>query len=452
MSTKLQASFKLAGFLFIVLVGFKASATELHLDTRHFLDEEMNPYLEVQFRVPSESIDFTENENGKWQGAVKIEIEVLVGKEPVLAESYDLFSPELNDLEYRFDLIDIKKIPVSSGVISVAVRATDYISGKQDIKTKEFIFKRPYLFSDLVLADGMYPLETPSDKSHKNIYIVPLIANELPAAKDTIIAYLETYTKESKYNVSVYSKENELVYIQAIEHRTGNFQQHIIKIPRLSISSGLLTIKLEKPDSKTVLKELKINVPEADDEQRFMAYSNWKLKQYIDWIAPIAGLTRMERLRADLANSDTTLVKANFFEFWERQNPDAPWIAWVAYQKEVDHANKTFGMGMTPGYKTDRGRVYLQYGAPIDIIEIHDNPHTYPYEVWQYGADGKTGNSRFCFVNYSFTQNNFVLVHSTALGEIQFPGWRQNIERGNPEFREQEKKLGSQWEKEFINE
>ena len=451
-STKLQVTRKLVGLIAFILLQQSAFSTELFLDTRHFLDEEMNPYLEVQFRVPSESIEFTKNENGKWQGAVKIDIKVSSGSKELLLESYDLFSPEMASKEYRFDLIDIKRIPVTSGVVKVAVRATDYITGDPDTKSREFIFNRPYLFSDMMLVDGVYPLEQPNDRSHKNFYLVPLIVNELPETKDTIVVYLETYLKPGAYNVSVYSQQKQSLYIQAIEHNKGNFQQHLIKIPRLSVSSGTIAIRLEKKGGKAMLKEIRIKIPEANDEQRFLAYNTWQLKQFIDWIAPIAGLTRMEMLRADLANSDSSLVKANFYEFWQRQSEEAPWIAWVAYQHQVAHVDKTFGMSMTPGYKTDRGRVFLQYGAPLDIIEFHDNPHTYPYEMWQYGSDGKTGDSRFYFVNYSFTQNNFSLVHSTALGEIQFPGWSQTIQRGNPDNRNRNQNMGSEWEKEFINE
>lgn len=451
-STKLQATHKLVWLMAFILFGHSAFSTELSLETRHFLDEDLEPYLEIQFRVPSESIEFTQNENGKWQGAVKIDIKVTSGKEQLLLESYDLFSPELENLEYRFDLIDIKRIRVKSGVVKAVVRATDYITGESDTKARELIFGRPYLFSDIMLVDGVYHLEQPNDRSHKNFYLVPMVTDKIPETKDTLVVYLETYQKAASYNLTVYSKNNQPLYIQALEHGEGNFQQHLIKIPRLSISSGRIAIRLEKREGSAALKELKVIVPEANDQQRFMAYNTWQLKQYIDWIAPIAGLNRMEILRADLVNSDSNLVKANFYEFWQRQSEDAPWIAWVAYQREVAHVDKTFGMSMTPGYKTDRGRVFLQYGAPIDIVEFHDNPHTYPYEMWQYGDDGKTGNSRFYFVNQSFTHNNFSLVHSTALGEIQFPGWSQNIQRGNQRDRGNSNDMGSQWEKEFSNE
>jgi GWxTD domain-containing protein len=56
------------------------------------------------------------------------------------------------------------------------------------------------------------------------------------------------------------------------------------------------------------------------------------------------------------------------------------------HYRRIGYANDHFGTGNTPGWKTDRGRIYIRYGPP-DEIESHPaggEAHTYPYEQWRY--------------------------------------------------------------------
>src|ERR687886_273661 len=85
--------------------------------------------------------------------------------------------------------------------------------------------------------------------------------------------------------------------------------------------------------------------------------------------------------------------------FWRRRDPD-PDTELNEYLEEhyerVAYANQHFTSGI-PGWKTDRGRIYIMYGAPNEK-ETHptggnyDRPSyegggsttTYPFEVWFY--------------------------------------------------------------------
>ena len=80
------------------------------------------------------------------------------------------------------------------------------------------------------------------------------------------------------------------------------------------------------------------------------------------------------------------------------------------------------------GYRTDRGRVYLQYGPPNIMAVEKNNPATYPHEIWEYYKlpDGET-NVKFVFYSTAIETNNFVLLHSTATGEIHNPQWQSAL-------------------------
>lgn len=92
--------------------------------------------------------------------------------------------------------------------------------------------------------------------------------------------------------------------------------------------------------------------------------------------------------------------RENFIEnFWRRRdpNPDTEENEFrEEYYERIAYANQHFASGI-PGWKTDRGRVYIAWGKP-DSVEAHpsggtyDRPSyegggatsTYPFEIWFY--------------------------------------------------------------------
>ncbi len=121
-------------------------------------------------------------------------------------------------------------------------------------------------------------------------------------------------------------------------------------------------------------------------------YSNW-LNKDVDYI-----ITSEERKAYKALKTDEE--RENFIEnFWRRRDPD-PDTEENEYRDEfyerIAYANEHFASGI-PGYKTDRGRIYITFGKP-DEIESHpsggsyDRPSyegggsttTYPFETWFY--------------------------------------------------------------------
>jgi GWxTD domain-containing protein len=66
------------------------------------------------------------------------------------------------------------------------------------------------------------------------------------------------------------------------------------------------------------------------------------------------------------------------------------------FYKRVDFVDQNYGHDRMPGWKTDRGHVYIIYGAP-DNIE-RSTPSAYSqgeYEIWSYTAI----NKKFVFLD-----------------------------------------------------
>jgi GWxTD domain-containing protein len=93
------------------------------------------------------------------------------------------------------------------------------------------------------------------------------------------------------------------------------------------------------------------------------------------------------RERAAFLSLTTDIERQHFIEqFWERRNP-TPGSPDNAYRDEhyrrIGYAMMHFGWQTVPGWKTDRGRIYITFGPP-DEIESHPEGQPAPTEQWLY--------------------------------------------------------------------
>lgn len=139
-------------------------------------------------------------------------------------------------------------------------------------------------------------------------------------------------------------------------------------------------------------KEDKKKKKKPSNEGTTSVYKRW-LDQDVAWI-----ITDEERKTFKALKTDDE--REQFIEqFWLRRDPD-PDTDGNEYREEyyqrIAYANEHYTSGI-PGWKTDRGRMYIMFGKP-DQIESHpsggsyDRPtwegggstSTYPFEIWWY--------------------------------------------------------------------
>ena len=119
------------------------------------------------------------------------------------------------------------------------------------------------------------------------------------------------------------------------------------------------------------------------------AYHKW-LNEDVAYIIDQAERTAFLRLTNDEERD-------KFVEqFWERRNPTpgAPNKFKEEHYRRLAYANEHFASGV-PGWKTDRGHIYILYGPP-DELEVH--PHR--TEIWLYHhVKGVGDNAAITFVD-----------------------------------------------------
>ena len=123
-------------------------------------------------------------------------------------------------------------------------------------------------------------------------------------------------------------------------------------------------------------------------------------KQYQKWLNEDVVYIITPEERRSFLHLSTNEEREQFIEaFWQRRNPDpdSPENTFKEeHYRRIAYANEHFASGI-PGWKTDRGKIYIMWGPP-DEIDAHptggtwDRPMdqgggqttTYAYEDWRY--------------------------------------------------------------------
>ena len=170
------------------------------------------------------------------------------------------------------------------------------------------------------------------------------------------------------------------------------------------VSSGCFVVQAQEKDSKSdksaqadgqqdpLKRERKKDNQDATKEKLGGVYKKW-LDEDVRWIITDEELSAFKKLQNN-AERDT------FIEgFWQRRDP-TPDTAENEYKEEhyrrIAYANEHYAAGM-PGWRTDRGRIYIMYGPPTSVDshpmggpyqrsaeEGGGQTETFPFEVWRY--------------------------------------------------------------------
>jgi GWxTD domain-containing protein len=172
----------------------------------------------------------------------------------------------------------------------------------------------------------------------------------------------------------------------------------------LLLSGGLLlgpsTYAQDKQDKKD--KSGQAAPQESDKERR--AKDKKLLKelddQYKDWLNVDVRYIITDEERTAFLRLTTNEERESFIEnFWNRRNPNPDSVDnefKEEHYRRIAYANERYASGI-PGWKTDRGRIYIIHGKP-DEIESHPSggayyrppeegggeTSTYPWERWRY--------------------------------------------------------------------
>jgi GWxTD domain-containing protein len=175
------------------------------------------------------------------------------------------------------------------------------------------------------------------------------------------------------------------------------------------------------------------------------------------WLQEDVGYIITDEERKAFTRLSNDEEREQFIEqFWLRRNPDPESLA-NDYREEhyrrIAYTNQHFASGI-PGWKTDRGRLYIMYGPP-DEIEAHPSgghyqrpieegggsTSTFPFEQWRYRyIEGVGQNIVLEFVDPTMTgeyrmtmdpaeKDALLYVPGAGLSEMEAMGLSSKVDR-----------------------
>jgi GWxTD domain-containing protein len=446
------------GTPFLLGQDIKMDEIPFDMDVARFRASDDWSYLEVYFSIPREKLDYRKKDD-HYQSDFRIQVEVF-SKDSLAARYQRDISDQIDSLgslrvgQYIYDQASFY---LREGNYSIRGGVLDLFHKTENWTTRELIvvpFSRDSLsLSDVQLAVQIQP-DTSQKKFVKNGYrIIPnprhLYGIELPI----LYYYVEIYNLsplsdgvDSTYAVKISildAKENSVKSLEPINGiRRGASLIEIRNVYIGDLVSNTYQLRLDVTDGASgecVSKEIPFNVYREIDFMRkgqsdvtvspminteFSVMEEEEVDEQFELCNYIA--TQQEKKRY---NKLTLTGKREFMkQFWQIRDEDifTPENAYKRdYLERVAYANSNFSSYYKKGWKTDRGRILLQYGMPDEIERFPSEISGKAYQIWHYFKI--QGGIRFYFVDVR-SYGVMRLVHSTSRNEIHDFEWQRFLQ------------------------
>lgn len=436
----------------------QAQNIQSYLSTATFNSEE-GSFLELYMAFDVNTLKLNKLEN-LYQGEIDMRIDITNMDSLVYTNHYLLKSPSFK-YENNNDLFffDQQRILLNNGnyTINVVVFDKKYSDNIQS-HTKEIIvdYSDDVQLSDIQLISSFSNDSSNNYMSKSNFLLTPFVSNYYPKNISNLSYYFETYNTNqlfgNKYLLSTYIETYQskvpLFDFNKIKRKAGEkFTGNLLSFNISDLPTGNYNLVCEIRDTKNkkiiqrkcffqrsntfsgVKNNEDINTVSVVGTFVELITDKVLLKEYIDYLYPISISEENIFAQNQIKKGDINLMQKFFYNFWKNRNSLSPELAWNEYHQKVKSVNNDFKNFKIPGYLTDRGRVYLQYGAPNSIHSVENASSTYPYEIWHYYKLNNQSNKKFVFVNADFATNEYRLEYSNVDGEVSNAEWRDKIEQ-----------------------
>jgi GWxTD domain-containing protein len=183
------------------------------------------------------------------------------------------------------------------------------------------------------------------------------------------------------------------------------------------------TVTRRAPFRMGGMETVALNAPPQDAAQDM--YAQLSEAQLDTLYGPLVYLMTSDEM--GIYSTLTVQGKRDFLRrFWAKRDPTPGTPdneVRAAFYKRINDANVRFregGAAEIPGWRTDRGRIFIKYGPPDDVLQRPQAGNTRPYEVWKY-----TRNRALKYVFLDQTEfGNYVLIWTDDRREPSRPNWQ----------------------------
>lgn len=420
----------------------------------------LTPYVENALAFECRSAVYKEFEPGKFKASVEITTIFKQGEKVCNFSKIALDSPVVTDtatLDGAF--IDQQRFSLPNGEYQMEIDVVDLNSEKpmpthdEITVTIDYSDETPSV-SDILLFDSYVQADQPSACTKSGLDFLPRVYPFYGPSDDKLKFYAELYNSDKMYDEGKFLVS---YYIETAESsslmREFNFSKRfdvgkvgvlLNSIEIKDLPSGNYYLVIEMRDRSNTLicsnscffQRSNPGVGYDMDDLAGLSIANSfvanidnidTLRRYIRYLDPVSTEIEQNYAASLVKTDDVTTMQQFLFNFWSKRSPMNPGQAFQDYLAAVKRVNMSFKTTSYPGYRSDRGYVFLKYGQPDRIVEVPSEPGAYPYTIWHYYEVANQRNKRFVFMAKDQSTNDYHLIHSDVIGEVNNPRWQLEI-------------------------
>lgn len=441
------------------------------LNFAKFYNPELGPYVETYLSVDMNGLKLIQNEEGEYYSQVNLLLMFKKNDSIVDFSKTTLTSPLVKDTtNLNIHFLDQQRFFIPNGDYILDIEFADANLEMEPNKARgaielEFIETKIQM-SDIQFVESYEKSEEWKINTKNGYDMVPHVTNFYGDHEEKLTFYTEIYNAKEilgegeKFLMTAYVSEtnaasviNELVIRKKMDAESVNVLLNQFDISKLISGNYNLVIELrdknnEILEARKTLLQVSNSLITFDEQLLSMIsgensfvnkFSNDSLTDLISSVYPIASSSERAFIKNSLPTASEDEKRRFLMYFWKSKDAYDPENAWKTYQIEVIKTNTSFGNKYVPGYATDMGRIYLQFGPPNTIADQeyesgggrHDG--SVPYQIWHYYEIGDQRNGKFVFYNPHLIHKGYTLLHSNVVGEISNPHWQSYLHRNQLE-------------------
>jgi GWxTD domain-containing protein len=447
----------------LIFISHKALAIEAFVQPVIFYTPTNQPYTEIRIFISNKGFSRIPTKDSNCIYRATITLMLKRGTYILNAEKIVLTSPEgrepgplIHQLRWPLDGRDCE--------LETKIEDEQNTSNELTLINKLSLYKTDLPFLSEIQLSIIAKASTDSNQVlYKNgIYSEPLIYHHYNAGQNILYGYFESYATKHL------GKPYILKFIVSKKDSAGNFKvkeewykkrtiatidPYLLKHDISSFITGTYKLTIQILDLKFILQHEQ-SIEFTRDNPFWDKIDEWARtkkedKYYFDTLAEATVDYSIRSMYPLISSLDASVLDDLFkdkkmeekrvflFAYWSEkgnaQKSDARAV-FKLHLELVREVDKLFYSGFGYGFETDRGRIYLKYGKPNEVIAEDKDNGAYPYEIWKYAKIDQTGqtNVKFLFYNPDLAGSDFRLLHSTAHGERQNRKWEIELYKNAP--------------------
>ena len=383
----------------------------LLVDYAFFQGNEPDQYrLEIYFQIHNRGLTFTPGEN-----RFTAEYELIVTVKDDDDDEIERFTRERQVIvgiddeartrtDFRTSQINLDLAPGTYKIFcKLKDRTTDRLTIKElKVKTEDFYKRQPKLSSVEFVQAFQDQADTGSVFAKGEVLVIPSVHRTYGNLEnDRVAFYYEIYrgsdeldkvvveTKVRHYRKGMLYRDT--VHLDLEDSR----QRRLQEISLASFLPGLYELEIQIRGRRNKALDRRTEEFKVSWSQEGMLRNDWKaVVRQLELFSEDVDVSHMEKLKGYEACLEA------FNQFWRERDPTVGTIeneAKVAFYYRVRIANERFGIMRQDGWRSDRGRVFIRYGEPDQMVEEPFSLDRPPYQIWNYSRFSP--NRRFYFID-----------------------------------------------------